>query len=113
MKHIKTYRQTKPAAEGLKVAKDKDAYRREHDSELILHEAAVRALKAVRPNGGKLPPLSALQAEHARLTEKKDALKSDYAALKRQAREIGVIKSNVESILFEDKGKVRIREIQR
>jgi hypothetical protein len=99
MKHIKCYQQTKPAFDGLKSAKNKDAYRRAHESELILHEAATRALKAARPNGGKLPSLAVLQAEHAKLTERKTALNSEYTKLKKQAREIGVIKSNVDSIL--------------
>jgi len=64
-----------------------------------LHEAAVRAIKAARPNGGKLPSFTAMKAEYAKLTTKKNALNDDYAKLKRQARELGVIKSNVDSIL--------------
>ena len=99
MKHIKTYQQTKPAFDDMKSAKDKDAYRRAHESEIILHEAAARALRPARLGGGKLPSLAVLQAEHAKLTERKTALNSEYAKLKRQAREIGVIKSNVDSIL--------------
>jgi hypothetical protein len=37
MKHIATYRQTKPTYDDLKIAKDKDAYQRGHESEIILH----------------------------------------------------------------------------
>jgi hypothetical protein len=99
MKHITTYQQTKPAMDGLKTAKDKDAYRREHESELILHEAAAKAIRAARPGGGKLPNLAALRTEYAKLTERKAALQAEYGKLKKQAREYGIIKKNVDSIL--------------
>jgi hypothetical protein len=99
MKHIDTYRQTKPAYDGLRAARDKEAYRREHASELILHEAAARALKAARPDGGRWPSLATLKAEHRKLAAKKDAIKADYAALRKQSRELGTVKANVDSIL--------------
>jgi hypothetical protein len=98
MKHILSYQQTKPATDGLKSAKDKATYCREHESEIIIHEAAARALKELRPNGGKLPNLATLQSNYAMLSERKNAPNSDYAKLRKQAREIGVIKSNVDSI---------------
>jgi hypothetical protein len=107
MKHIETYQQTKPVADELKTAKDKDAYRRAHEGELILHDAAARALRAARPNGGKLPSLATLRAEHAKLTGCRDALKADYAILRKQAHDIGVVKRNVDSILNADGDKTR------
>ena len=99
MKHIQTYQQTKPACDGLRTAQNRDAYRREHESDIILHEAAARALRAARPDGGRLPNLTTLEAEHARLTERKDAFNGEHAKLKRQAREYGIIKRNVDLIL--------------
>jgi hypothetical protein len=108
IKHITTYQQTKPIANGLRAAKDKDAYHREHERELILHGAAARAIKAMRPSGGRLPALATLRAEHARLTKRKDALRADYAKLRQAAREYGVILSNVDSIL--NPGKRRGRD---
>jgi len=99
MKHIAAYQQTKPVYDGLKTAKDKGAYRREHESAIILHEAAAKALKAHAGDGGKLPNPAALQAEYARLTEKKNALRAEYGKLKQQAREYGIVKRNVDSIL--------------
>jgi hypothetical protein len=107
MKHIMTYQQTKPAADGLRTAKDKDTYRREHERELILHEAAVRAIKTMRPGGGRLPTLATLQAEHTRLTKHTDALRAEYDKLRRAAREYGAVKNNVDSIL--NPGKERGR----
>ena len=99
MKHIANYQQTKPVYDGLQTAKDKAAYRREHESAVILHEAAARALRKQAGGGGKLPNPATLQAEYARLTEKKNALRSEYGKLKKLAREYGVVKKNVDSIL--------------
>ncbi len=99
MKHIANYQQTKPVYDGMRTAKDKAAYRREHQSAVILHEAAARALKKHTGDGGKLPAPAALQAEYNRLTEKKNALRAEYGKLKAQAREYGIVKRNVDSIL--------------
>ncbi|GHU79063.1 endonuclease [Clostridia bacterium] len=99
MKHITTYQRTKPEYDGLRAAKDKDAYRREHESAIILHESAAKAIKAQAGDGGKLPNVTALKTEYAKLAERKDALAAEYGNLKRQAREYGIIKSNVDSIL--------------
>jgi hypothetical protein len=99
MKHITNYQQTKPVYDGMRTAKDKEAYRREHESAFILHEAAARALRKQAGDGGKLPNPATLQTEYARLTEKKNALRSEYGKLKAQAREYSIIKKNVDSIL--------------
>jgi hypothetical protein len=105
MKHVANYRQTKPAADGLKAATNKDAYRRAHESELIIHEAATRAIKKSVPPGSKLPSLTALKAEYAELTKRKDALRAEYATLRKTTREYGIIKANVDAILNPDKGR--------
>jgi len=112
MKQIKNYRQTKPVYDGLKTTKDKNAYRREHESAIILHEAAVRALRKQAGDGNKLPNPDRLQAEYARLAEKKNALRAEYGKLKRQAREYGVIKKNVDIILHPNM-EPRAREKER
>jgi len=99
MKHITNYQQTKPVYDGMKTARDKTAYRRKNESKIILHEAAAKALRKHAGDGGKLPNAAALQTEYTRLTEKKNALRADYGKLKQQAREYGIIKKNVDSIL--------------
>jgi hypothetical protein len=99
MKHMTNYQQTKPVVDGLKNAKSAGAYRREHESAFILHEAAARALRKRAGDGGKLPNPATLQAEYTRLTDRKNALRSEYGKLKQQAREYGIIKKNVDSIL--------------
>ena len=112
LKNISTYQQTKPVIDGLSTAKNKDSYRREHQSTFILHEAAAKALKAHAVEGGKLPNPAALQAEYNRLTEKKNALRVEYGKLQQQAREYGIVKRNVDSILNPGTERARGRERQ-
>jgi hypothetical protein len=111
MKHVTTYQRTKPEYDGLRAAKDKDAYRREHESAIILHEAAAKAIKAQAGEGGRFPNAAAMKAEYAKLTERKDALTAEYGKLKIQAREYGIIKRNVDSILNPgtERGKAKER----
>ena len=99
MKHIANYQQTKPIYDGLKTAVDTDTYRREHQSTIILHEAAAKALRKHAGDGGKLPNPAALQAEYNKLTERKNALLNEYRKLQHQAREYGIVKKNVDSVL--------------
>jgi hypothetical protein len=116
IKRREVYRATKPAADGLKVAKDKDAYRREHESALILHTAAAKALRKLRTDGGKITPLATLKAEHAKLAKRRDSLKAEYVKLREQAQSYGVVKRNVDSILSdgnEDKYKTNERKVER
>jgi len=115
IKNITTYQQTKPAYDGYRAAKNRAQYRTANESALILHEAAAKALKAVQAgSGGKLPNVTTLQAEYTRLVKEKEALYSEYGKLRKQAKEYGIIKSNVDSILKQpeaDKGKERDTEI--
>lgn len=112
IKNITTYQKTKPAYEGFRTAKNKEQYRTSHESSVILHEAAVKALKAARI-GGKLPNVAALQAEYAKLQEQKEALYADYGKLKKQVKEYDVIKQNIDGILRQDKEPKRGKETER
>jgi hypothetical protein len=110
MKHITTYQQTKPIYDGMKTAKNTDAYRRENQSAVILHEAAARALRKHAGSGGKLPNPATLQAEYNKLTERKNALLDEYRKLKHHAQEYGIVKKNVDSILNASAERTRGKE---
>lgn len=84
MKHVTTYQKTKPVYEAYRRAKDKDAYRAKQESSLILHEAAVKTLKAAGVT--KLPNLAAMQEEYGKLQAQKEALYADYGKLKNRSR---------------------------
>ena len=111
IKNITTYQKTKPAYASYRKAKDKDKYRAAHESDIILHEAAAKALKAAGIT--KLPSLSALQSEYAALQEQKEALYADYGKLKKQVKEYDIIKQNIDSILNIERQPERAKETER
>jgi len=112
IKNVKTYRQTKPVYDNYRKAKNKERFRQEHESSLILHEAAAKSLRSARI-GGKLPNVATLQADYSRLTKEKEALYTEYGKLKKQMKEYGIIKSNVDSILKQpETDKKRTKETE-
>ncbi len=103
IKNISTYKQLRPVALEYRKAKDKAKFRREHESTLILYEAAAKALK--EQGVTKLPDLYALKAEYKRLAEEKERLYEQYGEAKKQMQEYGIIKQNVDGILRVTPGK--------
>ena len=69
-----------------------------NETDLILHEAARKALAAVQ-TGGKLPSLQSLKTEHEKLTQEKSALYQEYNKLKKQMKELDTVKTNIDRIL--------------
>ncbi|KPI57330.1 endonuclease, partial [Clostridioides difficile] len=94
-----------------RAAKDKGQYRAAHESSIILHEAAAKALKAA--GVAKLPNLAALQAEYGKLQEQKETLYAEYGKLKKQVKEYDVIKRNIDSLLRQDREPERGKETER
>ena len=111
IKNITTYQKTKPVYDAYRKAKDRGSYRAAHERNIILHEAAAKAIK--RAGISKLPDIAALQTEYAKLQERKETLYADYGKLKKQVKEYDVIKRNIDSILRQprepeqEKGKER------
>ena len=89
LKNISTYQQTKPIVDGI---------------------SAARALKAHATKDGKLPNPATLQAEYNRFTEKKNTLRAEYGNLQQMAKEHGVVKKNVDSILNPGTERARGRD---
>ncbi|WP_196028913.1 relaxase/mobilization nuclease domain-containing protein [Longicatena caecimuris] len=112
IKNITTYQKTKPAYDAYRKAKNKEQYRAAHEGNIILHEAAAKALKAAGISG-KLPNVAALQAEYEKLKEQREALYTGYDKLKKQVGEYDVIKRNIDSILRQDKEPERDKEVER
>ena len=112
IKNITTYQKTKPVYDAYRKAKNKGQYRAAHEGSIILYEAAAKALKAAGISG-KLPSVAALQADYAKLQERREALYADYGKLKKQVREYGVIKQNIDSILRHDREPGRDKEAER
>ena len=111
IKNVSTFQKTNPAYDAYRKARNKDSYRAAHEREIILHEAAAKALKAAGVS--KLPNLTALQAEYEKLQEQKEALYADYGRLKKQVKEYDVIKQNIDSILRQPREPERAKGKER
>ena len=103
IKNLSAYKQLRPVALELRNAKDKAAFRRQHESQLILYEAAAKALKEAGVT--KLPNLYALKTEY-----KRERLSAQYSEAKQKLKEYGIVKQNVDSILRTAPGKEHTQE---
>ena len=101
IKNVSTYQKTKPVYDAYRKAKNKEKYRAGHERDIILHEAAAKALKAAGIT--KLPNLAAMQKEYEALQAQKEALYADYGKLKKKVREYDIIKQNIDNILQADR----------
>lgn len=110
MKNIATYKELKPLYEEYRHSRDKEKYLRGHESEVILFEAAAKALKAAGVSG-RLPDVPALKTEYKKLSAEKDRLRTAYDTVKRQMKEYDGIKRNVDSILRPAKEQERDKSL--
>ncbi|MFQ7735906.1 MAG: hypothetical protein ACLRID_11035 [Subdoligranulum sp.] len=58
----------------------------------------------------KLPDLAALRKEYRSLNDRKTKLYEDYRQAKKQMQEYGVVKKNVDSILYPSQSRAREQE---
>ena len=111
IKNVSTYQKTKPVYDAYRKARNREKYRAGQEQAIILHEAAVRSLKAA--GIAKLPNLAALQSEYEALQAQKESLYADYGKLKKKVREYDIIKQNIDSILQADRQPEREKETER
>ena len=96
--NIDNYRKTKLAADGCKNATDKDKYRREHESDLIIHDAAMKYIRK-RFTDGKLPLIRSLRAEEKELKAEKNKLYECYYKAKDELSELRTAEKNLAELL--------------
>ena len=108
MKHVATYQKTKPVYDAYRKAKSKERYRAGHERDIILHEAAAKALKEAGIT--KLPNLYALKTEYKKLDAERERLSAQYSEAKQKLKEYGIVKQNVDSILRTEPGKEHTQE---
>ena len=96
-KHIATYRKLKPVYDRYKASSDKEKFLRGFESEIILFEAAARAIKS--SGIGKLPSSEKLQADMEALTARKTVLRAEYQKAKKEEREYDTLRQNVDVLL--------------
>lgn len=104
IKNVTTYKELKPLYDEYKKSRNKEKFLRGHESDIILFEAAAKALKASGVSG-KLPDLVKLKADYKRLAAEKDGLYAQYGKLKKQLREYDAVKQNIDSILHPTQGR--------
>ena len=109
IKNLSAYKQLRPVALELRNAKDKAAFRRQHESQLMLYEAAAKALKEAGVT--KFPNLYAIKTEHKKLDAERERLSAQYSEAKQKLKEYGIVKQNVDSILRVTPGKEHIQEL--
>ena len=109
IKNLSAYKQLRPVALELRNTKDKAAFRRQHESQLILYEAAAKALKEAGIT--KLPNLYAIKTEYKKLDAERERLSAQYSEAKQKLKEYGIVKQNVDSILRVTPGKEHIQEL--
>ena len=98
-RHVLTFRKAKPVLEEMKAQKsqkNRDAYRREHESDFIRADAAMQYFK--EHGITKLPSSRKLQAEVEQLVAEKNVEYNDYRDKKQRYQELITIKTNFESI---------------
>ncbi|MDR1464286.1 MAG: relaxase/mobilization nuclease domain-containing protein [Oscillospiraceae bacterium] len=115
IKNIENFRRTYGAYKAHKQAKgsEKEQLARQHESALIIHNAARKALREMGIDG-KLPDVAVLKKERDRLTADKARLYEQYSGLKKQAAEYGKIKANIDQILDmneHDKSRDHTRQV--
>ena len=108
IKNLSAYKQLRPVALELRNAKDKAAFRRQHESQLILYEAAAKTLKEAGVT--KLPNLYALKTEYKKLDAERERLSAQYSEAKQKLKEYGIVKQNIDSILRTAPGKEHTQE---
>ena len=98
IKNLDNYRKLKPVWEEYSRIKNKPAFREKHQAELMIFEAA---RKALREHYGerKWDSLKDLQAERDRLTAEQDRLYAERERIKKQLKEMETVKGNVDRIL--------------
>ena len=81
---------------------------RGHESEIILFEAAAKALKQM--GVAKLPDMEKLKTEYAAMTDKKSRLYDEYKRAKKQLSEYGIVKRNIDSVIYPAQSKAKEQE---
>ncbi|MDL2301902.1 relaxase/mobilization nuclease domain-containing protein [Lachnospiraceae bacterium OttesenSCG-928-D06] len=97
MKHAATYRKLKPIYNSYRKSSDKEKFLRGHESDIILFEAAVKALKEM--NAETLPSAEKMKAEFETLAADKKKFYSEYKTARQETKEYATIKKNVDNLL--------------
>lgn len=111
VKHAATYRKLKPVYDSYRKSSDKEKFLRGNESNIILFEAAAKALKEMKIE--KLPTAEKMKAEYETLVTDKERLYSEYKAVRQEAKEYTTIKQNIDSLLSVHREPEREQQTER
>ena len=95
--HIINYSKTRDVYVAYRKAGYSKAFKAEHESEILLHQAAKKYFDSLGMK--KLPTVKSLQAEYAALLAEKKSVYADYRKARDEMRELLTVKANVDRIL--------------
>ena len=102
--HIINYSKTRDIYVAYRKAGYSKAFRAEHESEILLHQAAKKYFDELGLK--KLPTVKSLQAEYAALLAKKKSAYADYRTARDEMRELLTVKANVDRLMgYEEQEK--------
>ena len=110
LKQLNAYRQTRPVYEAYQKAKDKEEFSKQHQAELIIYEATVKNLNALKTDGKKLPPYKELRKQYEQITAEKDKLYQEYRKLNQKVRQHETVRANLEQLIRPESNKDRGKE---
>ena len=105
---IDTYRKLKPVYDRYKASKDKEKFLRGFESEIILFEAAARAVK--KAGLTKLPSTEKLKAELDGLSTRKTALQTELRKVQREEKEYNTMQKNIDIFLSVQNRRSKAKE---
>lgn len=98
MKYKEAYGKFRSVYEAYRRAPNREAYRRQHERELILYEAAVNSLNKL-PDELRQTTGRKLREEYLSLLKRKNALYPEYTGAKEQEKELRTVKANIDQLL--------------
>ena len=102
--HIINYSKTRDVYVAYRKAGYSKAFRAEHESEILLHQAAKKYFDGLGLK--KLPTVKSLQAEYAALLAEKKSAYADYRKARDEMRELLTVKANVDRLMgYEEQEK--------
>ena len=107
-KQIVAYSKTREIYIAYRKAGYSKAFREEHESEILLHQAAKDYFNFV--GATKLPTIKSLKAEYAALLTKKKEAYPEYRKSREEMRELLTAKANIEQILGITPNETRTQE---
>ena len=95
--HIVNYAKTREVYVAYRKAGYSKKFRKEHEEEILLHQAAKNAFDEMGVK--KLPKVKELQTEYAKLLEEKKKTYAEYRRSREEMRELLTAKANVDRIM--------------